>query len=632
MCGLAGLVHWDKSPVTVPEISAMAHLLRHRGPDEQNSVIPCDGVGLSHTRLKVIDLSSAARQPMAGESGDVWLLFNGEIYNFRELRKELSSAGCSFRSQSDTEVVLRAYERWGSQAIRRLDGMFALAIWDGRSQELLLARDRTGKKPLYYWTDGRCTAFGSEIKALLPHGHVPVEIEEELLPYLLMFGSLPVDRTLYRGIRQVPPATLLRFSGQAREPHTELYWQLPMAQEAHRVPLEKTLGELRDLLTTAVRKRLVSDVPLGAFLSGGIDSTIVVGLMSRELGSGQLKTFSIGFEGDPRFNETAFAQVAADRFKTVHTVFTLSPQPFSLIEKLVWHHDQPFGDSSALPTYLLSQWTRSHVTVALNGDGGDELFAGYDRFRAALLVERWPHWFWKSASVLLRPASMLKGGHVRSFPHRLGRLLEAADRPLLERCLLWRSVISRPEGFLRTPSSLASALALETAQGHSSGNGAVGPLSRLLRQNFREYLPNDLHVKMDRCSMAHGLETRSPFLDTALIEWAFRLPDDLKLKGSCGKWVLRRAFDDLLPPAIRGRGKMGFGVPLGAWFRGSWREPLKDLLCSGRPRIFQYLQDQPIRQLIARHEGGAEDVGQQLWLLLTLEVWLRSLPGQRIRP
>jgi len=615
MCGIAGILHWDKAPVAPADLASMVSLLKHRGPDEQNTQTPSPGVGLAHCRLKVIDLSAAARQPMSDESGRIQLLFNGEIYNFKELRQELLSVGARFRSQSDTEVILRAYETWGKAAIRRLDGMFALAIWDGTARKLLLARDRAGKKPLFYWTDGRCAVFGSEIKALLAHAHVPREAAEELFPYLLTFGAAPTDRTFYRKIRSLPPANLLELTGTETQPRTETYWELPREEtKIQKSPLQAE-GELRELLTAAVRKRMVSDVPLGAFLSGGMDSTLVVGLMSGFLKEGQVKTFSIGFEGDDRFDETSFARTAADRLKTRHTPFTIGPQPFELIEKLVSHHDQPFADSSALPTYLLSQMTRSHVTVALSGDGGDELFAGYDRFRAALLAQRLPRWAWKGAAALFRPVSRFPGLHVRSFPYRLGRFLETADRPLMERYLSWRSILSRPEEYLSSAAPAGPFLP-EDPQGT--------PLSKLLRFNFKEYLPCDLLVKTDRCSMAHGLEVRSPFLDTALVEWAFRLPDSFKIRGREGKWILRRAFRDFLPESIQKRPKMGFGVPLGAWFRNQWSAPLRDLLLAPGARIRRYLDGNRIERMVRSHLSGEQDAGHSLWLFLTFEIWLRQ--------
>lgn len=624
MCGFGGIIHWDGQPVLQEDLDRMAFLLKHRGPDEWGVTFPTQGVGLSHCRLKVIDLSEAARQPMPNQEKTIWLVFNGEIYNFKELRCELESRGVSFRSQSDTEVILHAYEVWGREAIPRLDGMFALALWDTRRRELLLARDRTGKKPLYYWTDGRCVVFGSEIKGLLAHSHVPRRLDEGALAHLLAFGYPPSGGTCYDQIRQVPPASFILLQPEGRVPTPKPYWSLPsLDPRAGRPTIHEAEDKLKQLLTAAVRRRLIADVPLGAFLSGGLDSTLVVGLMARLSPDRPVKTFSIGFEGDARFDETSFAQIAAKRFDTEHTVFTVTPQSFELLERLVWHHEQPFGDSSAIPTYLLSQLTRSHVTVALNGDGGDELFAGYDRFQASLLSERLPPGIRKLGAQVL--GSLTPGADSRSGWGRARRFFEGAQKPLGERFFLWTSIFPNPGDLLLKGRGIdpktfyrAYTQALEITP-----DGSL--LGRLLSLNFHEYLSNDLNVKMDRCSMAHGLETRSPFLDTALIEWAFGLPDSFKLRGRQTKWIVRQAFRDLIPPAIQHRGKMGFGVPLAAWFRGRWREPLQDLLGSPQSRLYRYMDPQPVQRLIHHHLHGVQDAGHQLWLLLTLEVWLRQM-------
>ncbi len=624
MCGFAGIIHWDGEGVPPEEMARMCSLLRHRGPDEQVAVQPGPGVGLSHCRLKIIDLSEAARQPMADEGKGLWVCFNGEIYNFLELRSELESRGAVFRSRSDTEVILRAYERWGAEAIHRLDGMFAIAVWDSRRRELLLARDRTGKKPLYWWTDGRCLAFASEIKALAAHPHVPREIDASVLPHLLALGYPPPGRGCYREIRQALPASRILFRAGDADPAPESYWALPAPSETRPPSLGEAKEQLRDLLSEAVRRRLISDVPLGAFLSGGLDSTLVVGLMSRLSPGRPVRTFSIGFEGDPRFDETPFAELAARRFGTEHTLFRVSPQPFELLERLVWHFDQPFGDSSALPTYLLCQLTRRHVTVALNGDGGDELFAGYDRFRAALLAERIPLWLRRAGRRLSRRAGA--SFHVRSILGRAAKFLALAQEPFPLRLLKATGYLDPPEGFLLQPrdASAVPSVWRRYLPPPTGGSVNVG-LRPLLELNFREYLPNDLHVKMDRCSMAHGLETRSPFLDTALVEWAFRLPDDLKLRGNISKWILRQAFQGLVPAAIRRRGKAGFGAPLGAWFRGQWREPMRDLLGSPEARIYRYLRFEAVQKLLQEHLDRRSDWSQPIWLLLTLEIWLRQM-------
>lgn len=613
MCGLAGIIHWNKEPVLLPELRGMASLLHHRGPDEHGTAQPAPWVGLCHTRLKVIDLSPAARQPMTGV--ECWLCFNGEIYNFRELREELTKLGHSFKSRSDTEVILRAYEAWGSEAFARLDGMFAIALWDHRKRELFLARDRTGKKPLYYRTDGRCLCFGSEIKALRVHPHAQTQVNEGVFPYLLALGYPPAGESCYREIRQLLPATWVRFR-EGHEPESRVYWTLPPEGPAKNRPVGQAAQELRDLLGRAVQRRLVSDVPLGAFLSGGLDSTLVAALLSKQAAQ-PVKTFSIGFEGDPRFNETPYARLAAEKLKTDHTEFVVRPQPFDLLEKIVWHLDQPFGDSSVVPTYLLCQLTRSKVTVALNGDGGDELFAGYDRFQAALLSERIPFPLRALGGRIAR--GLPPGAHSRSRLGRFRRFLEPGAEPLGFRFLRWNCFFFEPE-------KLLAGRAGEPLRGPALKPGnRSGLLDQLLRFNFREYLPNDLHVKMDRCSMAHGLETRSPFLDTALIEWAFRLPDSLKLRGGTGKWILRETARDLVPRAILQRKKMGFGVPLDAWFRGRWKDPLRDALDSPDSRIRRYFRPEAVRRIIQSHLEGKAEAGQRLWLLLTFEFWLRSL-------
>ncbi len=617
MCGLAGVIHWDREGVAEANLRSMSALLHHRGPDESGIAVPSAGVGLAHTRLRVIDLSEAARQPMTNEAGAAWICFNGEIYNFRELRRQLEAVGVAFRSRSDTEVLLRAIETWGPDALTRLEGMFAIAFWDEKKREMILARDRSGKKPLYYWTDGRCLAFGSEIKALFAHPHVPRRMEESVLPALLTFGYPPAGQTCYAQIRQIQPATWSRFSAdQPAGAHTR-YWTLPFSEEKTPAPsVSQSAAELRRLLTEAVTRRLISDVPLGAFLSGGLDSTLVVALMSAQT-ERPVKTFSIGFEGDSRYNETSFARLAAARYRTDHTEFIVKPQPFELLDRIVWHLDQPFGDSSVIPTYLLCELTRAQVTVALNGDGGDELFAGYDRFRAALLAEKIPAPLKQLGRRWTR--SRPPAARERTFGSRFLRFLETAAEPFDRRFLRWNSYFVRPEEILTAgipPSGPEPSL----------GNGGpAGPLERLLRFNFEQYLPNDLHVKMDRCSMAHGLETRSPFLDTALVEWAFRLPGSLKLRNGTTKWILRRAFRELIPPEILRRSKMGFGVPLGTWFRTSWRSPLEETRGSPQARTRRYVRPAALRQLIDRHLGGGEDLGQRLWLLLSFELWLRQL-------
>ncbi len=622
MCGICGVVNFQGEPVSEALLSSMAGRLRHRGPDALGIARPEIWSGLGHTRLKVIDLSEMANQPMASQDGRVWIVYNGEIYNYRALRSALQGYGRRFVSASDTEVILQAYEQWGEDCVVRLEGMFAFAIFDGRRRRMVLARDRTGKKPLFYYRDQERLVFASEIKALLVHPSVPCEFQERILPRYLAYGYVPPPETFYTNIRSLPPASLMVVDLPDGRERQQTYWQLPLLEQPLRVSRRETIRGLRERLTEAVRKRLVSDVPLGAFLSGGIDSTIVVGLMSRLTGQ-PIHTFSIGFRGDPRYDETPYARLVAQQFQTRHTEFMVQPKAFELLERLVYHHDQPFGDASAIPTFLLCALTKEHVTVALNGDGGDECFAGYRRFQAAAASARLPRWLSGALAKCLATLPPTAQRH-----RRIGemlRFLSAAQRPWDERLVRWISYFPEPARLLRpeirarvADDDWLAPARLWLSQAHRSS-----PLTQALYFNFQEYLPNDLHVKMDRCSMAHGLETRSPFLDTEVIEYAARLPDALKLRGMTTKWILKEAFADLLSPAIRRRAKQGFGVPLDAWFRTDLRDAVSELLLSPGARLAAYLEPQAIRDVWQAHLRGDRNMGLPLWNLLTLEIWLR---------
>jgi asparagine synthase (glutamine-hydrolysing) len=584
---------------------------------------------------------------MGNIEGTVWIVFNGEIYNYRELGSRLKSAGYRFRSQSDTEVVLHLYEEKGERCVEELDGMFAFAIWDGRRKRLFLANDRPGKKPLFYYRDARLFAFASEVKALLQHPLVPVELNTQAFPAFFLYGYVPTPETVYQNIYRLPPAHTMTVDITGK---TEMrqYWDLRFPVGGQRSAVDgcgddrEVAARVRELVTEAVRKRLVADVPLGAFLSGGIDSSIVVGVMSRLMGQ-PVKTFSLGFAGDSAFDETAYARVAARHSHTDHTEFIVEPQAIDLIEKLVWHHDGPFGDSSAIPTYIVSRLTREQVTVALNGDGGDELFAGYLRFYGALLAERLPEVLTRSGRWLLSLLPAAKNYH--SWQHRAQRFFHNTSLPLHLRFLKWESVffedlraLLREElewpglenGHVYFAALEPQALQSETFQPEALqlGMASYSTLSQLLYLNFKTYLLDDLLVKMDRSTMANSLEARSPFLDTALAEYAASLPDRMKLRRGKTKYILKKAFADVLPKEILGRGKMGFGVPLGSWFRGEWREYVQDMLCSPQALFQEYVNQSYVKQLIDEHLSGRRDLGHRLWTLLTFEVWLRMLAGK----
>jgi asparagine synthase (glutamine-hydrolysing) len=630
MCGICGFLS-RRGPASREDAQAMDATLVHRGPDSEG--IHVDGsLALGHRRLSVIDLSESADQPLTNEDGSLWLVFNGEIYNFRELRRELEGRH-RFRSHGDAETILHLYEERGVAAVGALDGMFAFALWDGRNRRLLLARDRTGKKPLFYHDGPGLFAFASEAKALLAHPGVPHERDEAALPLYLTYGYVPTPGTFYRGIRSLPPAHRLVVTEDRLE-GPEPYWSVRFRSgPAVRTP--EAEEQFRILLRKAVERRLVADVPLGAFLSGGLDSSSVVAFMAEAAGS-RVKTFTIGFAGGREYDEREHARVVAQRFATEHTEFVVEPKALDLVDRLVWHHDGPFGDSSAIPTYLLSELTRSRVTVALNGDGGDEVFAGYLRLYGGVLSERFPRWAFRATSAAL---GLLPEPSDRKHPLRFAkRFAEAGALPLAERYLRWNGYFTnglvdllRPE--LRHHAGRDDLLASyrlplsRTAMAETTGRNTT--LARLLQLNFETYLPDDLHVKMDRMSMAHALETRSPFLDTALVEFGASLPDRLRMSLGRGKLLLRRAMKDILPPSILQRGKMGFGAPLGAWFRGELDGLVRQRLLESTSPIYEYLEPGPVAALVASHRRAAADLSPQIWALLTLESWLRQERGWR---
>jgi asparagine synthase (glutamine-hydrolysing) len=639
MCGICGVLDLHGQPVDAAVGQRMMDLLWHRGPDGSGSLVlqappsqTSPSIFLGHCRLKIIDLSDAARQPLANEDETIWVIFNGEIYNFLELRRELEQRGHDFRSRSDTETIVHAYEAFGDDCLTHLDGMFAFALWDGRRGRLILARDRSGKKPLFYSFDGTRLTFASEIKAILTCPWVERRIAVDHLPALLTFGYVPTPRTLYHDISQVPPASYVVVDRDGLEGPFR-YWRptFSPAANGHAPSALHAAQRVRGLLTEAVKRRLISDVPLGALLSGGLDSSIVVGLMS-QLMTEPVRTFTIGMADDPSFDERPYAEMAARHFQTDHTQFVVKTDAVALMERLLWHHDQPYGDSSAIPTYLVSKLARQQVTVVLNGDGGDEVFAGYERFLGALVAQRMPRWMTPMGRAIAHCLPRQQGYH--SVRRRLERFLDNSATSPEERFLGWMTYFHRStlKGLLR-PELTASLEpeALQTSFMHWSAAAEGLPLlHRLLQVNFMTYLPDDLHVKMDRVSMAHGLETRSPMLDTALVEYVAALPPHLKIHRTRMKYVLRVACGDLLPPPLRHRKKHGFGVPLGSWFRHQLRAYIEDTLLSPQARLRAYCNQAFIRTLFQEHIDGRRQHGNRLWLLLTFEVWLRMLEDKTL--
>ncbi len=624
MCGIAGVINLTaREPVSRETLDVMAATLTHRGPDDAGQHLAPDGrCGLAFRRLSIIDLATG-NQPLANEDESVQVVFNGEIYNFRELRDELRARGHTFRTGSDGEVIVHLYEESGADCVGRLAGMFAVAIWDARRGRLLLARDRFGQKPLVYaQADGRLY-FASEAKALLAVPGMPRQLDVQSLHRYLVFQYVPAPHSIFRGFRKLLPGHMLAVeAGQPLDGAPQRFWQL----EPRLFPgsYEDAKEELGTLLREAVEKRLVADVPLGAFLSGGIDSSIVVGLM-RELGVSPLRTFSIGFP-DARYDETAYAREVAQRFETEHHEHIVTPAASEVLDTLAYYYDEPFADSSAIPTYYVSQWTRESVTVALTGDAGDECFLGYDRYRAAQLAARFD---WLPAAVrqaIAAAAAWLPHHQPRTVANRLYRFAAAlANEPAL-RYLAWVNVFTptmlsagyRP----RLAERLDTDALLDWFRGLYHAGGSSAP-ECANHADLHSYLPYDLLTKVDIASMACGLECRCPFLDHELVEFATGLPLDWRLGRGGGKYILKDWARERLPASVLSRPKMGFGVPVGAWFRGELQDLLRERVLAPDGLARRVFREDWLLELVESHITGRSNHEHPLWSLLILESWLR---------
>jgi len=586
-----------------------------------------DGAGLAHRRLAIIDIAGG-NQPMANEDGTVYVVFNGEIYNFPELRRRLEIRGHVFRSNSDTEVLVHLYEEHGPDMPAELNGMFAFAVMDVSRRRLLLARDRLGQKPLYYFFRNGRLAFASELYALSKAPAFPRDIRPQSIHDYLTFQYVPDPHTVYCGVRNLPPGSLLLSAADAPEPRVKRFWRLDFQRKTAEC-FSDCAAHLRELLRDAVRRRLMADVPLGAFLSGGIDSTITVGLMT-EVAERPIDTFSIGFP-EPKYDERRFAQTAAERFRTRHHVRVVDPGDFGVVRRLVRHFGGPFSDASMLPTFLLAGFTREHVTVALSGDGADELFGGYYRYAVmhwTRLYDLLPAAFRQPAvAVLLRAAP--RRTEERTFGGRLRRVLElGATRTFPRRYL---DLISRfPETLReRVYGPALSRVDLEPSyaimDAAFAAAGSVHAAERVSEVDIHTYLPGDILQKVDIASMANSLEVRSPFLDHRVAEFAAALPWRFKQGRGQRKRILRAACADLLPPSVARRPKMGFGVPLARWFRGEWERPLRELLLDSRARARGFFRTDAVEALIREHCEVRTDHSYALWALLVLELWFQEV-------
>jgi len=634
MCGIAGILYLDGRTPTADEVEPMLARIIHRGPD-QGAVVVDGAVALGNRRLAIQDLSSAGALPMRSHDGRYTLAFNGEIYNHLELRERLPSLrDVRWRSHSDAETIIELYRQLGWITLEHLRGMFAFALWDNVEKTLFVARDRMGEKPLYYYRDAHIFVFASEIKALLAHPavpRVPAMTDSDTLSRYLAYGALSHPHTAFQHIHMLPPSHALYIHDHVIHP-PQVYWSIPSNERTSESPVQPNdsvdvgATRVRTALSESVKQALISDVPLGAFLSGGLDSSLIVALMKQHAAT--VKTFSIGFEGGEGFDETRYAEQVARHLGTDHTAFTVKPDALDLLPMLVWHHDQPFADSSAIPTYLVSKLTREHVTVALTGDGGDELFAGYDRFYAAGLASRLgfiPKPLWRAADRAL--SALPEGTSYYNLLKRGRRFVRAASQPpalaYFDLVRVFSADLTKQlvSAAYMPPTHGVRGIA-DPAADYFTRYARNGDLDGLMYANMVTYLPDDLLIKTDRSSMAVSLETRAPFLDHALVELAAQIPSNLKLNGRTTKYILKQAARGLLPDAIIDRPKHGFGVPMGAWLRRD-ASIVRDTLLSRQARERGLLNMAVVQTLIDEHVSGRRDHGGRLWALLTLEWWHR---------
>ncbi|TAL84399.1 MAG: amidotransferase 1, exosortase A system-associated [Rhodanobacter sp.] len=627
MCGLAGIVLSQQGHLNEQVLLAMRDAQRHRGPDEAGIYLG-QGVGLGHRRLSIIDLSHG-QQPMVDEAAGLALIYNGELYNFKLLRAELEALGAVFTSHSDTEVLLRAWQQWGEGCLPRLVGMFAFAVWDMRTQRIFLARDQIGVKPLYYgFTTSGDLVFASELKGLLAHPGVERRLDPQALEDYLAFGYVPDPKSIYRGIRKLPPGHWLTWHAGEADPVPRQYWDVPFNRDADPTP-DEAVAQLRELLDEAVASQMIADVPLGAFLSGGVDSSAVVASMGRASHQ-PVRTCSIGFD-HAGFDETVYARRVAKHLHTQHFEQRVSADDYALLDTLAAVYDEPFSDSSALPTYRVCELARRQATVVLSGDGGDENFAGYRRHRLHA---------WES-----RLRARLPQGLRKPVFGLLGSIYPKADwapRPLRAKTTLQALAQDDVEAYFHSVSTTSEAMrqklysvsfkrelqgysALEVFRAHAKNAPTDQPLLLAQYLDLKTWLPGDILTKVDRASMAHSLEVRVPLLDHRLVAWASSLPPAMKLKGGTGKYIFKKALEADLPHDVLYRAKMGFSVPLAVWLRGPLAQHARTALLNGAVAECGYFEPSMLARLVQQHASGQHDHSATLWKLLMLDAFLRRM-------
>lgn len=619
MCGIAGVYYFDKDrPVAEATLAAMTDALAHRGPDDRGVLL--DGaVGLGHRRLSIIDTSAAGHQPMPNEDGTVWIAYNGEFYSYREVKKNAVSGNHTFRSQTDTEVILHLYEELGPAVAQKLDGIFAFAIWDRPLRRLLLVRDHLGVKPLYYYLDENHLSFASEAKALLHDPELRPEVELQGLYRYLHFMSIPGPASIFKGVKQLPPGHYLLVENGKAE--LVRYWNLPGEARGDAAG-EDLPGQLRERLRQAVRSQLVSDVPLGAFLSGGLDSGSVVTLAAPESAE-KFKTYTITFPGLGGHDEAEYARLVAAASGTAHREIPARPDLVPLLERLAWHADEPFAVSSGLGILLLAQAAREQVKVVLSGDGGDELLAGYPaRHRRWSLARRGAFAVYRTLRELLRQPGF--GPAWNRFRQELSDLTAApAENCFRDLCVFSGGEISellRPE----IDRALLGSVREEMVSTYLELPAGADDLMRKLYVEIKTTLVSEMLTKVDRLTMAVGLEARVPFLDRRLVEWAFPLPYATKISGNNGKLLLKAAMRELLPPPLLAKKKQGFNFPLGLWLRGELREFVCDILSERTVRERGWFVPEKVAALLAAHFAGRADFSNRIFILVMLELWQRK--------
>lgn len=627
MCGICGFVPYTSTQNHAQDrLASMCQTIYHRGPDDQGLYLG-GKAALGVRRLSIIDVEGG-HQPLGNEDGSIWIAHNGEVYNFPELRKELLNRGHFFKTRTDTETILHAYEEWGLEFHQKLRGMFATAIWDEPQNRLILIRDRLGIKPLYYTClEDKTLVFGSELKALLAYPGVPRRLAAPALDLFLTLEYIPAPYSIFQNVFKLPAGCMLIFENGSMQ--IQKYWELrspeAYAETSPKRHLDTMMDELYELLKESVKLRLISDVPLGAFLSGGIDSSCIVGLM-RELGASPLKTFSIGFE-DTTYNELAHAQRIAQTFQTDHEEFILQPKALDLTEKLVRHLDEPFGDFSIFPTYLVSQMAHNHVKVILSGDGGDEVFAGYEHYQAQKISEwSWLNPLYKGLSPIVRrfPPSPKKKG----LWNKLQRYCQGLDHPVAARHFRWMMFLSQKQKETLYTDDLVNALngipslpEQEPFRQIFAHMPAYDDITSELYLDLNTYLVDDILVKVDRMSMATSLETRVPIIDHKIVEYIFNLPGRFKLNGLTTKWIFKKTMERLLPKENIYRSKEGFSIPIKHWLKTELKELMLTCLSKERIESAGYFQYPTIQNMIHLHLNDKANFSHQLWALLVFEIW-----------